>query len=82
LELPKLALRLIIATIVVALGGKLGEMLKGGETSLALGTCGFMILKHEPQHLRHVGLRGWRRVVAVASLASRFGSHSGEKFSL
>jgi hypothetical protein len=59
LELPKLALRLIIATIIVALGGKLGELLKCGEASLALGTCGFTILKHEPQHLRHVGLRRW-----------------------
>jgi hypothetical protein len=55
--------------------------LKCGEVSLALSMCGFTIFKHEPQHLRHVGLRRWGRVAAVASMASRFGSHSGEELS-
>jgi hypothetical protein len=34
-------------------------VLECGEIGLTLGTCGFTILKHEPQHLRHVGLRRW-----------------------
>jgi hypothetical protein len=46
LEIPKLVLRLIIAidTIVVVVGGNLGEVLECGEVGLALGTCGFTIL--------------------------------------
>jgi hypothetical protein len=46
LEIPKLVLGLIIAiaTIVVVVGGDLGEVLVCGEVSLVLGTCGFTIL--------------------------------------
>jgi hypothetical protein len=33
-----------MATIVVVVGGNLGEVLECGEVSLALGTCGFTIL--------------------------------------
>jgi hypothetical protein len=46
LEIPKLVLGLIIAiaTIVVVVGGNLGEVLECGEVSLVLGTCGFTFL--------------------------------------
>jgi hypothetical protein len=53
-------------------------VLKGCKVSLALGACGFAFFKHEPQHLLHAWLRGWWRI--ASSLASRFRSHSGEKW--
>jgi hypothetical protein len=33
-----------IATIVVVVGGNLGEVLVCGEVGLAFGTCGFTVL--------------------------------------
>jgi hypothetical protein len=46
LEIPKFVLRLTIAiaTIVVVVGGNLGEVLECGEVGMALSTCGFTIL--------------------------------------
>jgi hypothetical protein len=45
LEVPKLVLGLliVIATIVVVMGGNLREVLKSGEVGLALGVCGFAV---------------------------------------
>jgi hypothetical protein len=80
LEVPKLAagLVIVIATTVVVVGGNLCEVLKGCKVSLALGACGFAFFKHEPQHLLHAWFRGWWQI--ASSLASRFRSHSGEKW--
>jgi hypothetical protein len=46
LEIPKLTLGLIIAiaTIVIIVGGNLGEVLECGEVGLAFGVCGFTVL--------------------------------------
>jgi hypothetical protein len=46
LEVPKLVLRLFIAiaTIVIIVGGNLGEVLECGKVGLAFGACGFTIL--------------------------------------
>jgi hypothetical protein len=43
LEVSKLisGLLIVIATIVVVVGGNLREVLKSGEVGLALGACGF-----------------------------------------
>jgi hypothetical protein len=80
LEVPKLAARLvvIIATTVIVVGGNLSEVLKGGKVGSMLGACGFAFFKHEPQHLFQAWLRWWGRI--ASSLASRFWSHSGEKW--
>jgi hypothetical protein len=39
-----LGLIIAIATIVIVVGGNLGEVLECGEVGLAFGTCGFTIL--------------------------------------
>jgi hypothetical protein len=46
LKIPKLGsgLLIAIATIVVAVGGNLCEVLKSGEVGLAFSACGFAIL--------------------------------------
>jgi hypothetical protein len=46
LEVPKLAAGLIvvIATMVVVVGGNLCEVLKGGKVGLTLGASGFSVL--------------------------------------
>jgi hypothetical protein len=45
LEVPKLVsgLLIVIATIVVVVGGNLREVLKSGEVGLALGARGFVV---------------------------------------
>jgi hypothetical protein len=45
LEVPKLVsgFLIVIATIVVVVGGNLRKVLKGSEVSLALGACGFAV---------------------------------------
>jgi hypothetical protein len=45
LEVSKLVLGflIVIATIVVVVGGNLCKVLKSGEVSLALGACGFAV---------------------------------------
>jgi hypothetical protein len=80
LEVPKLAagLIVIIATMVVVVGGNLCEVLEGSKVGLTLGASGFSVLQHEPHQLLHAGLRWWGRI--ASSLASRFQSHSGEKW--
>jgi hypothetical protein len=80
LEVPKrvAGFLIIISTAVVVVGSDLCEVLKGCKVSLALGSCGFALFKHEPQHLLHARLRGWWQI--ASSLASRFRSHSGEKW--
>jgi hypothetical protein len=55
-------------------------VLQGCEVGLALGARGFAVFKHEPQQLLHAWFR-WRGRIA-SSLASRFRSHSGEKWFL
>jgi hypothetical protein len=79
-EVPKLVSGLLIgiATIVVVVGGNLHEVLKSGEVGLAFGACGFAVFKYEPQQLLHAGLRWWGQI--ASSLASRFRSHSGERW--
>jgi hypothetical protein len=44
--MPKLALWLIIAiaTIVIVVGGNLGEVLECGKVGLAFGACSFTVL--------------------------------------
>jgi hypothetical protein len=46
LKVPKLVsgLLIVIATIVVVVGGNLREMLKSGEVGLALSACGFAVV--------------------------------------
>jgi hypothetical protein len=46
LEVPKLAagLVIVIATMVVVVGGNLCEVLKGGKVGLTLGASGFSVL--------------------------------------
>jgi hypothetical protein len=80
LEVPKLVagFLIIIATMVVVVGGNLCKVLQGCKVGLALGSRGFAVFKHEPQQLLHAGFRGWWRI--ASSLASRFRSHSGEKW--
>jgi hypothetical protein len=39
-----LGLIIAIATIVIVVGGNLGEVLECGEVGLAFGACGFTIL--------------------------------------
>jgi hypothetical protein len=39
-----LGLIIAIATIVIVVGGNLGEVLECGEVGLAFSACGFMIL--------------------------------------
>jgi hypothetical protein len=67
----------VIATVVVVVGGNLCKVLQGRKVGLALGSCGFTVFKHELQLLLHAWLSGWWRI--ASSLASRFRSHSGEK---
>jgi hypothetical protein len=45
LEVPKLVsgLLIVIATIIVVVGGDLHEVLKSGEVGLALSACGFAV---------------------------------------
>jgi hypothetical protein len=80
LEIPKFVsgFLLVIATIVVVVGGNLHKVLKSGKVGLALGARGFAVFKHELQLLLHAWLR-WRGQIS-SSLASRFRSHSGEKW--
>jgi hypothetical protein len=50
LKIPKFVAGffIVIATMVVVVGGDLCELLKGCKVSLALGACGFAFFKHEP----------------------------------
>jgi hypothetical protein len=80
LEIPKLVAGFffVIATMIIVVGGDLCEVLKGCKVSLVLGACGFVFFKHESQHLLHAWFRGWWWI--ASSLASRFWSHSREKW--
>jgi hypothetical protein len=80
LEVPKCVagFLIIISTVIVVVGGDLCKVLEGCKVGLALSSRGFAVFKHEPQQLLHARLRGWWRI--ASSLASRFRSHSGEKW--
>jgi hypothetical protein len=79
LEVSKLAAGLIvvIATMIVVVGGNLCEVLKGCEVGLVLSSRSFAVFNIEPHQLLHAWLRGWWQI--ASSLASRFQSHSGER---